>query len=248
MNRLQAVAVILSVSAGIGGCRRDPAPTIFLDPALAVLVPPDTTLLAGVRMQKLRANATVDRLIARSPRLLQFRKDTGLPPGSDVWEYLITYNGTGWLAFMRGKFTEMGMEPRLDKPGASRIMHNGVTILGDERGAVAFLNPTTAIAGRIDDVIRTLDLRNNNTGVPPAIEKLTDQIPVKYEVWFASTGTAPGFVTADRVRFAFGGLNLATGKYDLTVDAERGGTTVTDAPAPTTVVDWVLGNAPSARN
>jgi len=129
----------------------------------------------------------------------------------------------------------------LDKPGASRISHNGVTVLGDERGAVAFLNPTTAIAGKIDDVIRTLDLRNNNTGFPAAIEKLTSQIPAKYEIWFASSGTAPEFVDADRVRFAFGGVNLATRTYDLTVDADRGSSKVEAAPVPQSVVDWILG-------
>ena len=242
MNRLRALAAILCLSAGIVGCRRAPAPTVFLDPALAVLIPPDTKLLAGVRMQKLRADATVDALVSRAPRLLKFRQDTGLPKDSDVWEFLIAHNGTGWLAFMRGKFTEMGMEPHLDKPGASRISHNGITVLGDERGAVAFLNPTTAIAGKIDDVIRTLDLRNNNIGVPAAIEKLTSQIPAKYEVWFAGSGTAPGFVDADRVRFAFGGVNLATRKYDLTVEADRGSSKIVDEPVPQSVVDWVLGN------
>jgi hypothetical protein len=247
VNHLRAVAVVLSVAGLMTGCTRQPAPTVFLDPALAVLLPPDTTFLAGVRMQKLRADATVDKRIARAPRLLQFRRETGLPPDSDVWEYLIANNGTGWLTFMRGKFTDMGMEPHLDKPGASRLSHNGVTILGDQLGAVAFLNPTTAIAGRIDDVIRTLDLRNNNVGVPAKIEELTNRIPAKYEIWFASTGLLPGAIEASGVRSAFGGVNLASGRYDLSIDADRGGRNLVDAPVPSAISEWILGNAPTAR-
>ena len=77
---------------------------------------------------------------------------------------LIAYNGADWLALMRGKFAEMGMEPRLDKPGARRVSYNGVTIIGDEVGAMAFLNPTTALAGRYEVVLRALEQRNNNTG------------------------------------------------------------------------------------
>jgi hypothetical protein len=238
--------MIVCLAVCVASCKREPTPTVFLDPALAVLIPPDTTFLAGVRLQKLRANSGVDSLVSKSPRLTKFRKDTGLPPDSDVWEYLITYNGATWLALMRGKFTEMGMEPHLDKPGATRLNHSGVTVLGDERGAVAFLNPTTAIAGSIDDVIRALDLRNDNTGVPTAIEKLVSQIPARYEIWFASTGAAPSFVEAAGIKTALGGLNLATRKYDLLVEAAKGSQTITDAPATPTVVDWVLGNAPSA--
>ncbi|HYP06956.1 MAG TPA: hypothetical protein VER03_12055, partial [Bryobacteraceae bacterium] len=133
-----------------------------------------------------------------------------------------------------------------DKPGATRITHAGLTVLGDERGAVAFLNPTTAIAGKIDDVLRTLDLRNQNTGLPDPLEKLTSRIPSKYDVWFASTGIAPAFIQAGGVKSAYGGLNLSTGKHDLVVEAETGSQSIQDAPVPESIVDWVLGNAPTA--
>jgi hypothetical protein len=239
VSRLERIAVILSLAAGVVSCRRAPAPSVFLDPALAVLIPSDTTFVAGVRLQKLRANAGVDALLSRSPRLLQFRKNMGLPPDSDIWEFLVTSNGTGWLALMRGKFTEMGMEPHLDKPGAARLTHGGITVLGDERGAVAFLNPTTAIAGRIDDVIRALDQRNDNTGVPATLEKLVNRIPGKYELWFASSGSVPDFVEAKGVRAARGGLNLATRTYDLVVEADSGSQDVEGAPAPDSAIRWV---------
>lgn len=247
MKRPSPAATILCLAMAFGACRRDASPTVFLDPALSVLVPPDTVLLAGVRMQRLQANQSVASVVARSPRLLQFRKDMGLPATSDVWEYLISFNGSGWLVLMRGKFTEMGMEPRLDKPGATRINHHGVTVIGDERGAVAFLNPTTAIAGRIDDVIRTLDVRNNNAGVPARLEKLTAQIPSRYDVWFASEGMAPQFVEAQGVKSARGGFSLADRRYDLFVEADSGKQSIKDAPIPDSMAAWILGSAPTSE-
>ncbi len=123
-------------------------------------------------MQRLKATSFYNSVVAGSPLRLEFRKTSGLTDDSDVWEYLIAYNGQDWLALMRGKFAEMGMEPRLDKPTARRISYNGVTIIGDDAGAVAFLNPTTAMAGRYEMILRTLDERNSNTGVPLPLEKL----------------------------------------------------------------------------
>lgn len=224
------------------GCRPSASATVFLDPALSVLVPADTRLLAGVRLQRLR-NTEARQQAASAPRLLQFRKDMGLPRDSDVWELLISYNGTSWLAFMRGKFTEMGMEPHLDKPGASRLTHNGVTVLGDATGAVAFLNPTTAIAGHVEDVLRALDGRNENAGVPQPLQRLAAGIPSKYDLWFVATGQAPPFVNAQGIREARGGLNLASRRYDLAVEAESGSVQITDSQAPDEVLHWALGIA-----
>ena len=147
-------------------------------------------------MQRLKTTPFYDSLIAGSPRRLEFRKTSGLADDSDVWEYLIAYDGRDWLALMRGKFAEMGMEPRLDKPTARRVTYNGVTVIGDETGAVAFLNPTTALAGRYEVVLRTLEERNSNTGVPLALEKLALRIPAVNEIWFASIGIAPAFLTS----------------------------------------------------
>jgi hypothetical protein len=240
---------IACVAAGIAGlcslpgCRRSPSSTVFLDPALSVLIPADTKLIAGVRLQRLLAS-DARQTVAAAPRLLEFRQDMGLPRDADVWEFLISYNGTSWLAFMRGQFTEMGMEPRLEKPGASRLMHDGVTVLGDAAGAVAFLNPTTAIGGRIEDVVRALDGRNENAGIPESLQKLAAEIPSKYDVWFVSRGVAPPFVRVQGVRSARGGVNLSTRRYDLLVEADSGSVNHIDSRVPDEVLDWVLGRLP----
>src|SRR4051812_34544356 len=74
-------AAILLTLATVA-CTRQPSPTVFLDPALAVLVPRDTTLLAGIRMQRLKTTPFYDSLIAGSARRLEFRKTSGLADDS----------------------------------------------------------------------------------------------------------------------------------------------------------------------
>jgi hypothetical protein len=254
MVRLRlAVALIAFCTA----CQRQPSPTVFLDPALAVLVPRDTTLLAGIRMQRVRATPFYESLVVKSPRRLEFRKISGLADDSDVWEYLVAYNGTDWLTLMRGKFAEMGMEPRLDKPSARRVYYNGVTIIGDEEGAMAFLNPTTALAGRYEVVLRALEQRNDNAGVPIALEKLALKIPAANDIWFASVGPAPSFLPVQHLKNATAGLNPKTRELELHIEADSPSAAQSIADTvngrtednrvsftgtvPKRVLDWILG-------
>ena len=197
-------------------------------------------------------------LVASAPRLLRFRQSTGLPKSAQVWEYLLAFDGTNWVALMRGKFTDMGMEPRLEKPGAQRLSRAGVTVLGDENGAVAFLNPTTAIGGTLQAVTRALDRRNENTGIPEPLLKLASDISSENEIWFASTGVAPGFVPAARVTSARGGMDVETRQINLVMEAESeeaarmmaeavngqtSGTRVTArGPASPQIMEWVRGS------
>jgi len=232
------LAVLLFVA--VIGCRRSPSPTVFLDPALAVLVPRDTTMLAGIRMQRLRSTSFYSEYVANSPRLLQFRENSGLQRDADVWEYLIASNGSNWIALMRGKFSEMGMEPRSTKSDALRITYRGANVVGDERGAIAFLNPTTAIAGPLESVKKTLDERNWNNGVPETLQQLTREIPSTNEAWLVSSGPAPPFVKSrpfDALRAA---INAQMRTYEERIKANRQEST-RSGPIPADVLAWVLG-------
>jgi hypothetical protein len=220
-------------------CNRAGSPTVFLDPALAVLVPPDTQLIAGIRMQRLLAHTDFQTIVLSARTYQKFRQDIGLPAESSVWEYLLTYNGSDWLVLMRGKFTEMGMEPRLDKPGSRRISVEGIPVFGDEKGAVGFLNPTTAIAGKLEAVIRGIEQRNRTSGVPERLGQLTRNIPSVNLLWFASTGPTLGFMNTDRVGSAYGGLNPENRRMLLVVDGQK-----REERVPDDIFQWLLGKQP----
>lgn len=232
MRAFLAVAALTAIS----GCRQAPSPTVFLDPALAVLVPPGTTLLAGVRMQKIRASAFYEEYVKDAPRLIRFREAAGLQDQADVWEYLIAFDGTHWVALMRGRFSEMGMEPRSKKAGALRISHRGTSIIGDEQGAVAFLNPTTAIAGSFAAIKRVLDTRNESSGVPKTLQRLAAGISSANEAWLVSVGPAPEFLQVGQVSSLRIGLDVEARTYEMS-----NGSSNSSGPIPPELLKWALG-------
>jgi hypothetical protein len=95
--------VVTCLLVALAGCRPKPAPIVLVDPALAILVPPDAVLLAGVRMKQLR--------------------ESGIDPRKDVWELLITSDGKDTVVMARGKFSELGMEPKLEREGVRRFAY-----------------------------------------------------------------------------------------------------------------------------
>ena len=70
------------------------------------------------------------------------------------------------------------MEPNIRIEGAERIQYKGINLIGRTEGAIAFLNPTTAIAGKVDALMYIIDHRNETT-VSPALKESLAMITVK---------------------------------------------------------------------
>ena len=170
----------------LAGCSRQPSPNVFIDPALAVLVPPDTIALAGVRMQRLAETPFYKQwVVSRKLSYVdEFQRRTGLDPTKDLWEFLITSDGKSGLVLIRGRFSEHGREPKLDVEGSRRMSYKGYTLLGSDENAVVFLNPTTAAAGRTPDLHRLVDRRQEVTGLPQGLESRARKIPSSNQAWF----------------------------------------------------------------
>jgi hypothetical protein len=160
------------------GCQKGTSPTVFVDPALATLVPANAVFVAGVRLQQLN----------RRPKLTvvdRFAHESGIEIGENLWEVLIAWDGKADWVMLRGKFSEMGMEPRVHKEGAERFRYKGYTILGDDRMAVLFLNPTTAVAAAPRALWRIIDNRDIGTGLPQPLQAHIKGIPSANQAWFA---------------------------------------------------------------
>jgi hypothetical protein len=217
MLRLLLVAII----AVLASCERRPSPTVFVDPALAVLVPPDTIALAGVRMQQLAKTPFYREWV--ETRQLQFvedfRRRTGLDPTKDLWEFLLASDGTATLVLVRGKFSQQGREPRLDIEGARRSDYKGYTMIGTDEAAVVFLNPTTAAAGATAAVKRLIDRRNEVSGLPAALESRLKLILSSNQAWFVAnvSGRIPQLSDRDP------GIWSALARLAGTVEFARGG-------------------------
>lgn len=199
--------------AALAACRPPKSATIVPDPALMPLVPADTKILAGIRVEEIKKTAVYRELLAaeKLPQLEEFARETGIDPRKNIWEIVLASNGESVLALIRGKFTEGGItdsgkEPELAKKGVQRFPYKGYTLLGDERVVVAFFNTSVAVAGPQAAVKRVIDARDGGEGRPPAalIERVKT-IPSSNQIWVISEAGWQG-VLPDELGGALGGL------------------------------------------
>jgi hypothetical protein len=185
---LSLIAISLLALAGCGSSTR----LTKVDPALAVLVPSDTVMLAGLKMEPIRKTVVYQKYLGERglPLLDQFAASTGLDPRTDLWEILLASDGKKAVMMARGKFAEMGREPRLDLPGSARTSYRGYTVIENEENAVVFLNATTAVAGTPAVVKGVLDRRDSPSPIPAELQELVKSIPVTHQVWAVSLGGA----------------------------------------------------------
>ena len=104
-----------------------------------------------------------------------FQKETGLDPRKDLWEFLIAGDGKQTLVFCRGKFTEFGLEPKLNRPGIKRMSYKGMLMLGNEETAVLFANASVAVAGPTPQLRTLVDNRDNSNNGIPGVAAAEDQ-------------------------------------------------------------------------
>ena len=156
-----------------------------IDSTLAALVPPDATMLAGLRMSDIRGTHIYQKMLAgrHLERLDEFARQTGFDPRRDVRELLVASNGKDSLVAARGTFNVRAFE------GMTRSTYKSYTLYTRDRGGVALIDNSTAIAGTLEAVRAALDRRGSGdrTG-PAALLARARQIPPENQVWSVSSG------------------------------------------------------------
>lgn len=173
----------------LAACHRTPA-SVRIDPSIETLVPSDSVLLVGTRLESLLKTPVYQQNFANRdiPQIRDFAQKTGIDPRKDLWELLFVSNGKTGVLLGRGKFADEMMEPQLERHGAERFGYKGLTMLGSERGAVVLINSTTAAAGDAADLRRLIDERGNSRGPPAAMTVLVKEIPANAQFWAAYGG------------------------------------------------------------
>jgi len=136
-------ACLVVFSLALAGCVKTP-PGPKIDPALSSLIPPDTILLAGARLEALEKTPIyLNHLAKRSmPLIDDFPKQIGLEVRrQDLWELLLISDGKQSAVLGHGKFANEA-EPRIQRPGATRFGYKGYNLVGDERQAVLLISPS----------------------------------------------------------------------------------------------------------
>jgi hypothetical protein len=189
MPQFLSALILLAV---LTGCSRPSASkSVFVDPALLSLVPPDAKLLVGANLESLRKSAIYQDHFANeiAAQLDNFTRQTGLDPRKDIWELLASYDGKSTVVMARGKFSLADLEPQLDKQAAAqKTKYKSYTLYGDDKNVGVFMNSSTAIAGNTAIVKGILDRRDVAAAPPPALVRLVGEIPHGSQIWAVFEG------------------------------------------------------------
>ena len=182
-------ACLVVFSLALAGCVKTP-PGPKIDPALSSLIPPDTILLAGARLEALEKTPIyLNHLAKRSmPLIDDFPKQIGLEVRrQDLWELLLISDGKQSVVLGHGKFANEA-EPRIQRPGATRFGYKGYNLVGDERQAVLLISPSDIGYGPTPALRWLIDQKGNSTGPPAALAAHLKEMPAEAVLWAAYGG------------------------------------------------------------
>jgi hypothetical protein len=188
-RRTKVVALAIALTVAMAGCSKPPPPRVFIDPGLAPLIPPDTTVLAGIRVDLLAKHPGFG-MLAKQRAVQRFVEITGIDPAKSLWQVLFVSNGSGSLLLGRGKFANELMAPdvkRFGNPGG-RFDYKGLSMVGSEQDAMLFINSSTTAIGAAPALRTLVDQMPKLHDVPERFAPLLADIPLESEVWGAYAG------------------------------------------------------------
>jgi hypothetical protein len=181
---------VFLTALALAGCAHTDSAGPKVDAALDTLVPPDTVLMVGTRLEALLKLPVYQKNFGGKPlsQVDDFTKRTGLDPRKDLWELLFVSNGRRGVMLGRGQFADEMLAPRLEKQGGERTEYKGLTLIGYEHSALVFISPTTAAVGDVPALHALIDQRGTSHGPPAALAALMKQIPAEAQFWAAYRG------------------------------------------------------------
>lgn len=181
---------LLAVIVSLAACSHPTAVGPKIDPALITLMPPDTVLAVGARVEGIVQTPLYQKHLAEMNLgpVDDFARQTGMDPRKSLWELLLVSDGKNRVLLGRGRFGDE-MEAKLEREGASRIAYKGFNLVGSETLAVVFLNDTTAAVGDAPSLRALIDTRPKANGAPPAIAARMKEIPPGAQIWAVYTGS-----------------------------------------------------------
>jgi hypothetical protein len=185
--RICAATLLLSV---LIGCSKTPVAGPKIDPALYLLIPSDTVMLAGTRLDSIESTEVYKKYLSQRslPQIEDFARQTGIDPRKDLWQLLYISNGKNSAVMGRAMFSDES-EPKLQKNGATRFSYKGLTLVGDEQTAILLVGPTVVGVGDTAELKAIVDAKDKSTaGPPPAMAELMKDIPPEAQFWVAYRG------------------------------------------------------------
>lgn len=188
-NKDVRIRIVLCALLLAAGCARKPPVGPKIDPALATLIPGDTTLLVGTRLESLERTPVYQKYFAnrKFPQVEEFARQTGMDPTKDLWELLFVSNGKDNVLLGRGRFANE-MEPESNQNHGKRFRYKGYNLVGDDNAALLYLSGSTAAIGPTGSLRHLIDQRGSSDGPPQSLAPMMKEIPADAQFWAAYSG------------------------------------------------------------
>lgn len=193
MRFLFAVFLIADLAVGVS-CRHPASTGISVDPAFRRWIPPETRVLAGADLEKLKSAPFYRRHQSSLdfPLLDASSERIGVDPRRDISEALIAWSANRPVFLIRGRFTPASVERKLEALGARRAAYKQYTLLGDPANSLVFLKRGVAAAGPTPALDAMLDLDAERGGqVPEELGARLRELPKGDQIWAVSRGGLP---------------------------------------------------------
>jgi hypothetical protein len=186
--RASAPFLAFGLAFALAGCSSAPPPGPRIDPLLAGLIPSNTILMAGARLEVLRKTPIYEKYLAHRsiPQVDQFTTRIGINQ-KDLWELLYLSNGKSGAILGHGMFSDEG-EPKLQQRNDNRFGYKGFTLVGNEINAILLINQTVLAMGDTDELRAMVDAHEKSAGPPKAMADLIARIPAAAQIWGADGG------------------------------------------------------------
>lgn len=178
-------------SLALVGCSPLPKETsVFIDPQFASLVPADTTLLVGLRVENLVKTPIYQKYLSGGKISIVDRiaRGTGINAEKSLWNLLFVSTGKQSFVLGRGKFADELMAPDFSNKGVRRFGYKGFSLFGDDQQAMLMVNSSTIAVADTPTLRWLVDQRSSLTGLPERLNALTKQIPRQTQFWGAYLG------------------------------------------------------------
>ena len=171
-----------------------------VDSALLALVPPNTTVIAGARVDEVKSSQ-FGQFVLRNMQMdgdefQKFIQETGFDPRRDLREVVMATMAAGQNEFDRtivigkGVFNPARIVSAAKGLGAEVTSYQGVEMLvhreGNHNAAVAFLDAGLAVMGDSAMVKQAIERRGKGTSLTPQMQSKVASVSAQNQIWFYS--------------------------------------------------------------
>jgi hypothetical protein len=203
MTKFYRLAVLLALPLG----------AFAADPALLQMVMPDSQVVAGLQVTQAKGSLfgqyVLSHLSVNDTKLEEFTSQTGFDPRNDVSEIVIASNWKSstpdnrWLVLAHGTFNVAKITTAAQANGSVPNVYQGVNLLthaapssSQVATALAFLNPTTALAGDVASVKAAIDRKQSNAPTDSNVFSKAQQVSANNDFWFVTLVPLSNFSAA----------------------------------------------------